>query len=66
VIKRILILALLGVAAQACVAHNLQHVGYTASDKVWYHWAHSDGSHSVIVCDVQSNGSETNCKETDI
>lgn len=54
------------VGTQACVANNLQHVGYVGAHKVWYHWARSNGTHSLVVCDVQPNGSEINCKETQI
>ena len=60
------LLVLLALGVQACVSNNLQHVGYVGAKKVWYHWAHGDGSHSLIVCDVQPNGSETHCKETQI
>lgn len=41
----------------------LVHVGYAAPDKVWYHWADGD-DHVLIVCDVQPDGSESNCRES--
>jgi hypothetical protein len=62
----LVLLALLTLGVQACVANNLQHVGYVGANKVWYHWARSDGTHSLIVCDVHPDGSETNCQETEI
>lgn len=50
----------------ACAPPSLRHVGYTPSNKVWYHWVHSVDEHTIIVCDVQPDGSETNCVESEI
>jgi hypothetical protein len=56
--------ALLG---SACVPLQLRSVGYAAPNKVWYHWANSNGTeHKLIVCDVAPDGSESNCKESEI
>ncbi|MBX3208659.1 MAG: hypothetical protein KF764_26735 [Labilithrix sp.] len=43
---------------------NLLAVGYAAPNKVWYHWLHSDGRQSIVVCDVAPNGQEKNCRES--
>jgi hypothetical protein len=60
--------ASLAVAATstACEAPMLVHTGYAAPNKVWYHWQHSMHKHTLIVCDVAPDGSETNCRESDI
>ena len=60
--------ASLAVAATstACEAPMLLHTGYAAPNKVWYHWQHDTRKHTLIVCDVEPDGSETNCRESDI
>lgn len=64
-VKLTLVCVLIGLFGTACGA-QLRHAGYTKS-KVWYHWQHNgDGHHSLVVCDVQPNGSETNCQESEI
>jgi len=45
---------------------QLQHAGYAAPNKVWYHWVKNQRQHLLVICDVQPDGSETNCKESDI
>jgi hypothetical protein len=46
---------------------NLRHIGYAAPNKVWYHWSDGNGQkHTIVVCDVQADGSESNCKESEI
>ncbi len=50
-----------------CAGLYLRHVGYAATNKVWYHWTDQNGTtHKLVVCDVQADGSEANCKESDI
>jgi hypothetical protein len=56
-----------GVLGSACVPLQLRQVGYAATNKVWYHWADQQGrEHKLVVCDVQPDGSESNCKESEI
>jgi len=50
--------------ATACGGSSLHHVGYTSQNKVWYHWVHSADEHTIIVCDLQPDGSEINCRES--
>ncbi|MBL9024255.1 MAG: hypothetical protein JNL21_18825 [Myxococcales bacterium] len=57
--------ALLALLAAGC-GPNLLHVGYTPSNKVWYHWVHSADEHTIVVCDIQPDGSETNCVESEM
>jgi len=62
-------LGLLAVATlgSACVPLQLRSVGYAATNKVWYHWANDKGTeHKLVVCDVAADGSESNCKESEI
>ena len=57
----------LGSLSTGCAGLNLRHVGYAAPNKVWYHWSDQQGTeHKLIVCDVQADGSESNCKESEI
>ena len=56
-----------GVLGSACAPMQLRSAGYAATNKVWYHWANSNGTeHKLIVCDVAPDGSESNCKESEI
>jgi hypothetical protein len=57
--------AVAALATTGCVP-DLVHVGYTPSGKVWYHWRQSSDGHTIIVCDVQADGSETNCVESEM
>lgn len=62
-------LGLLGLMTlgSACVPLQLRSAGYAATNKVWYHWANDKGTeHKLIVCDVAPDGSESNCKESEI
>jgi hypothetical protein len=62
-----LLLVSFGVLGSACVPLQLRQAGYAAPNKVWYHWANGNGSeHKLIVCDVAPDGSESNCKESEI
>jgi len=55
------------VLGSACVPLQLRAVGYAATNKVWYHWANEKGTeHKLVVCDVAVDGSESNCKESEI
>jgi hypothetical protein len=56
----------LAATSAACETSMLVHVGYAAPNKVWYHWQHGTQRQSIVVCDVQPDGSETNCHESDI
>jgi hypothetical protein len=53
------------VCATGC-GPSLAHVGYAAPNKVWYHWVVSPQKQTLVVCDVQPDGSETNCHESEI
>jgi hypothetical protein len=67
--KKLLAFALLGFAAlgSACAPMQLRSAGYAATNKVWYHWANGNGTeHKLVVCDVAPDGSESNCKESEI
>jgi hypothetical protein len=68
--KRALAALLLGgfcLAGSACVPMQLQQAGYAAPNKVWYHWSDGKGTvHKLVVCDVAADGSESNCKESEI
>lgn len=70
--KKIPALALLGAIAfgslsTGCAGMNLRHAGYAAPNKVWYHWQNANGTeHKLVVCDVQADGSESGCKESEI
>jgi hypothetical protein len=67
--KKMAALALLSfaVVGSACVPLQLRSVGYAAPSKVWYHWANEKGTeHKLVVCDVAPDGSESNCKESEI
>jgi hypothetical protein len=70
--KRFRALFALGLVAlvtlgSACVPLQLRAVGYAATNKVWYHWANDKGTeHKLVVCDVAADGSESNCKESEI
>ena len=56
-----------GLVGSACVPLQLRSAGYAATNKVWYHWADSKGTeHKLVVCDVAPDGSESNCKESEI
>ncbi len=57
---------LLAAALSSGCGPNLRHVGYTGSNKVWYHWDHGAAKHTIVVCDVQPDGSEANCRESEI
>ncbi len=51
----------------ACMPMQLRQAGYAATNKVWYHWSDQNGqTHKLVVCDVAADGSETNCKESEI
>ena len=68
-IKTLAALGLLAftVLGSACVPLQLRAAGYAATNKVWYHWSNGNGSeHKLIVCDVAPDGSESNCKESEI
>jgi hypothetical protein len=54
----------LAALATGCEKPFLLHVGYAAPSKVWYHWLNPGGSHTIVVCDVLPDGSETNCRQT--
>jgi hypothetical protein len=69
VTKKLAALALIGfgVLGSACAPMQLRSAGYAATNKVWYHWANGNGTeHKLIVCDVAADGSESNCKESEI
>ena len=55
----------LGMLTSAC-GPVLQEVGYAAPNKVWYHWVAGADAHLLVVCDVQADGSEANCRESEI
>ena len=57
--------AVVAMATVGC-GPSLMHVGYTQSNKVWYHWVHSANEHTIVVCDVQPDGSETKCVESEM
>jgi hypothetical protein len=59
------LLLLFAVVAAGC-GPNLRHVGYTSSNKVWYHWQKGSNDHIIVVCDVLPDGTEINCKDTRI
>jgi hypothetical protein len=59
------LLAMVGLS-YGCAGPHLVHVGYAAPNKVWYHWQTPNGGHLIIVCDVEPDGGETNCRETEI
>lgn len=62
-----LLLVGFGLLGSACVPLQLRQVGYAATNKVWYHWANDKGTeHKLVVCDVAPDGSESNCKESEI
>jgi hypothetical protein len=64
-----LMLALVGfgLLGSGCAPMQLQQAGYAAPNKVWYHWANQKKTeHKLVVCDVAGDGSETNCKESEI
>lgn len=68
-LRALVALGLLGLVTlgSACVPMQLRAVGYAATNKVWYHWANGKGTeHKLIVCDVAPDGSESNCKESEI
>jgi len=68
-IKTLAALGLLAftVLGSACVPYQLRAAGYAATNKVWYHWSNDKGTeHKLIVCDVAPDGSESNCKESEI
>ena len=68
-IKTLAALGLLAftVLGSACVPLQLRAAGYAATNKVWYHWSDDKGTvHKLIVCDVAPDGSESNCKESEI
>jgi len=54
------------IAASGCGGANLQHMGFTNTNKVWYHWDKGHNDHVIVVCDVMPDGSEANCNETHI
>ena len=57
----------LGLLGGGCAPMQLQQTGYAATNKVWYHWANQNKTeHKLIVCDVAPDGSESNCKESDM
>jgi hypothetical protein len=68
--KRSLAALLLGsfcLVGSACAPMQLRQAGYAATNKVWYHWADAKGTvHKLVVCDVAPDGSESNCKESEI
>ncbi len=62
-----LLLVGFGLLGSACVPLQLRQAGYAAPNKVWYHWANNNGTeHKLVVCDVAPDGSESNCKESEI
>jgi len=62
-----LLLVGFGLVGSACVPLQLRSAGYAATNKVWYHWANDKGTeHKLVVCDVAPDGSESNCKESEI
>lgn len=62
-----LVLVGFGLLGSACVPLQLRQAGYAAPNKVWYHWANGNGTeHKLVVCDVAPDGSESNCKESEI
>jgi hypothetical protein len=59
--------ALLGLATlttTGCAGKMIANYGYTPA-KVWYHTV-KDNDHAVVVCDLQKDGAEANCKSTGI
>ena len=67
--KKLAALGLLAITllGSACVPLQLRAAGYAATNKVWYHWANDKGTeHKLVVCDVAPDGSESNCKESEI
>lgn len=60
------LLLAVALGSTACGAPSLRHVGYVGDDKVFYHWAISQDEHTIVVCDIQPDGSETNCRESGI
>jgi hypothetical protein len=58
--------AITAVSTTGCAPPSLMHVGYTPSNKVWYHWVDGPDKHTIVVCDVQPDGSETHCVESEI
>jgi len=62
----LIVLLALVAGSSGCGGPYLLHFGYTSKNKVWYHWQVSADEHRLIVCDVQPNGSETNCRESEI
>jgi hypothetical protein len=63
----LMLLAGLGLLGSACAPLQLRHAGYAAPNKVWYHWANNNNTeHKLVVCDVAPDGSESNCKESEI
>ena len=61
----IFVLLVVALGVSGCSAPKLLHFGYTSTNKVWYHSQLSGDDHRLIVCDVQPNGSETNCRESE-
>lgn len=54
------------VTLSGCAGYSLRHVGYTPSNKIWYHWVSPSGEHSIVVCNINPDGSESGCKESKI
>ncbi len=68
-VKKLAVAGLLAfsVLGSACAPLQLRAVGYAATNKVWYHWADQKNiDHKLVVCDVAPDGSESNCKESEI
>ena len=57
---------LLCAASMGCGGPSVAHFGYTSTGKTYYHFAHPNGDHSIFVCDLQDDGSEINCVESEI
>ncbi len=66
-LRPMLALVGLGLLGSGCAPMQLQQAGYAATNKVWYHWANQNKTeHKLVVCDVAADGSESNCKESEI
>ena len=64
--KRAVVVCFALTMASGCAGYSLRHVGYTKSNKVWYHWVSDSGDHTMIVCNVNPDGSESSCRESGI
>jgi hypothetical protein len=57
------LLGLATLTASGC-AKMIANYGYTPT-KVWYHTVMGN-DHAIVVCDLQKDGTEANCKSTPI